>query len=80
MKIKKKLGTVVMALIVLQFLVIGAWTIFDWLSLPLAGIDPDGECVWIEIAPDFERRTCPAELPERYDGVHVPFVIPYNDR
>ena len=42
------------------------------LSLPVIGTDHlTGKCVWIETAPDFERRECPVELPTKYHPVPV---------
>ncbi len=42
-----------------------------WLSMPVVGVDEYGNCKWVELAPDFERRDCPKELPKSYDEVRV---------
>ena len=42
-----------------------------YINLPVMGTDHlTGECVWVEMAPNFERRECPAELPTKYH--HIP--------
>jgi len=40
-------------------------------SRALVGIDQHGECKWVELAPEFERRDCPMVLPENMQTVHV---------
>ena len=57
-----------------SLIIIGVGLYFaNWyLNLPVMGKDHlTGECAWIEIAPDFERRECPAELPTKYHPVPV---------
>tara|TARA_R110000803_G_scaffold210829_1_gene284045 strand:- start:829 stop:1038 length:210 start_codon:yes stop_codon:yes gene_type:complete len=37
----------------------------------VVAVDQDGKCQWVEIAPGFERKGCPAELPTKYNKVIV---------
>lgn len=51
-----------------SILYLTAW----YINLPVMGKDHlTGECVWVEIAPNFERRECPAKLPTKYHPVPV---------
>ena len=42
-----------------------------YLELPELGFNQHGECEWIAEAPEFERRVCPIELPEKYSKTYV---------
>lgn len=62
--IKELLFTIALVLIIVV-----SWRFVK--ELPLVAIDTDGNCKWVELAPDFERRDCPTVLPSKYERVFV---------
>ena len=57
-------------MIVVFLNIFGFAAIKDYVNLPVVGIDSNGECAWVEEAPDFERKDCEA-FPAKYHAVHV---------
>ncbi len=50
-----------------------AYTVIDWLSLPLVAFNYDHQCQWVQVASKngIERLACPEELPARYDYIYI---------
>lgn len=62
--------TILMALILAALL---GYAAYDYLNLPIVAVNQHDECEWIQIAPDFEKRTCPLILPSKYEKQYVWF-------
>lgn len=72
MKQQANISTPDILLLGLILLFLLGYAVIDYINLPVMGTDHlTGECVWIEVAPNFERRECPAELPTKYHPIPV---------
>lgn len=63
-----RVASVIVAIVVAGVLV---HTLKGYLALPTVGIDSGGRCVWVEQAPDYERKPC-TRTPRKYHKVRVP--------
>lgn len=46
-------------------------SLFITVGIPTVGLTQDGECKWIEAAPDYKRSSCPDVMPTKYNKTIV---------